>query len=927
MRRRFGRRRRGADEGRRALDPVRELGRVVEAGLIACDGLDPLPADEVPPTLAAVGAGQRSDGEALLVGVAPHSGADAWLAALAAAARRARTEGFAGEVIAVSAAWPAVARQRLALLGEVPFQVRALAEADAAGGAPVAAERARSARPRSVEDAARALSDGAARALFERAAAALAGLAAKHDGTLWLGPGEASLVLLGRQVARLDAEGRGLRIEVCAPRRESIPLPGPELADALDRLEGSLRKYLTDRKVRDGEPGTRAAWAARLAQHAGVRDTVRWPGGGGDPDPIDFVGVDGEGRVTLGVARAALTLEALGPVLDGVAALRPDLPAVLGRASAPVRFDAVRLLLAGERVDQAVELVRTCLALDVDVLEIGDSSFRTRPVPSLSAAAASPREAPVARAPEPAPAPAEPATPEESGDETAPRRFEEVSLFDLVEGEEGAGARRRRRSRRRGRGGRGRGAADAERSESGDDEASDDDESEPVAESVAESISEAEEAEPARAPGRRGRRRRRGRGRGRKPLMVESAEEGSDEDDEEEEDQIDRALEAMEADVPDFEELPEASYDDEEEGEPETESDGDRWRREREARRRARIAKTQPEPEPATGSSRPSRRRAALVAHADRESIGAAVLLAREVRLVEGIWVYPQSDLMTFFRGVTTDLREDTPIYVVGFTASPARDTLQAASLYRDRLTWFDHHDWPPEDLLGLREVIEAESVHVDDRAGSSLALVLGHCTRRSRFSDKLVDLLTGRFSRHDYERWGRLWWSRLGDIADQTGERRSALEPLLVGRPSDLAREAERAPEPPMPAELAYVSERDFRLIHFGGYVLVLVPTPAPLDVYLTARIARERYGAQLSLGWVEGEDRLVLAGEDGTSRRVLDFGALADHLAAKFDWVEALSDADHVARVRIAGLGEHPERLEEVVVEIAMGRSILEG
>ena len=129
------------------------------------------------------------------------------------------------------------------------------------------------------------------------------------------------------------------------------------------------------------------------------------------------------------------------------------------------------------------------------------------------------------------------------------------------------------------------------------------------------------------------------------------------------------------------------------------------------------------------------------------------------------------------------------------------------------------------------------------------------------------------------------------------------------------------------MPEELAYVSERDFRLIHFGGYVLVLVPTPAPLDVYLTARIARERYGAQLSLGWVEGEDRLVLAGEDGTSRRVLDFGALADHLAAKFDWVEALSDADHVARVRIAGLGAHPERLEEVVVEIAMGRSILEG
>jgi hypothetical protein len=55
-----------------------------------------------------------------------------------------------------------------------------------------------------------------------------------------------------------------------------------------------------------------------------------------------------------------------------------------------------------------------------------------------------------------------------------------------------------------------------------------------------------------------------------------------------------------------------------------------------------------------------------------------AIVLARDVRLVESFWVYPQADLMTFFRSVATDLRDETPMFLVGFAASPpARDTLR----------------------------------------------------------------------------------------------------------------------------------------------------------------------------------------------------------------------------------------------------------
>jgi hypothetical protein len=303
-------------------------------------------------------------------------------------------------------------------------------------------------------------------------------------------------------------------------------------------------------------------------------------------------------------------------------------------------------------------------------------------------------------------------------------------------------------------------------------------------------------------------------------------------------------------------------------------------------------------------------------------------VLARDVRLVESFWVYPQEDLMTFFRSIATDLRDQTPIFLVGFTASPPfRDTLQAASLYRGRLDWFDHHDWPPEDLGALREALGAEHVHVSPGGDSSLAAVIGGRTRRSRFSDKLVELVTGRFSQHDYERWGRWWWHHVQEIASRRGDRKSDLEPLLAGRPSDLARQVAQRPEPPLPPELAYVAERDFRLVHFAGFVMVVLEVPPELDLHLCARIARERYEAQLSLASRPGEELIVLGGDDSRARRGLDLGSMTEHLATKHDWIEALPDDDHVARMRVRGLHDEPGRFDELITEIAMGRSIVEG
>ena len=98
-------------------------------------------------------------------------------------------------------------------------------------------------------------------------------------------------------------------------------------------------------------------------------------------------------------------------------------------------------------------------------------------------------------------------------------------------------------------------------------------------------------------------------------------------------------------------------------------------------------------------------------------------------------------------------------------------------------------------------------------------------------------------------------------------------------------------------------------------------------MDLHFTARIARERYDAQLSLAYREGEEMVALGGDEGRSRRGLDLGGMASHLVSKHEWIEALPDDDYVARVRVIGLWQHSERLDEVVAEIAMGRSIVEG
>ena len=107
----------------------------------------------------------------------------------------------------------------------------------------------------------------------------------------------------------------------------------------------------------------------------------------------------------------------------------------------------------------------------------------------------------------------------------------------------------------------------------------------------------------------------------------------------------------------------------------------------------------------------------------------------------------------------------------------------------------------------------------------------------------------------------------------------------------------------------------------------MVVVPVPAEFDLQFASRVARERYAAELSLSFVEGEELMVFGGDEGRTKRNLDMLSMASHLAGKHEWIEKLPSDDFVARVRIHGFAAHPDRLDEVISQIAMGRSILEG
>lgn len=332
---------------------------------------------------------------------------------------------------------------------------------------------------------------------------------------------------------------------------------------------------------------------------------------------------------------------------------------------------------------------------------------------------------------------------------------------------------------------------------------------------------------------------------------------------------------------------------------------------------------TEEEPEAALEKEPPRirRPRAAIVVKSDVDAILAGLVLARDRRHVALFWVCPQEGLMDFFKTGATDLAEDVDICLVGFTAQPVpKDLLQTAEIYRGRIQWIDHHRWPVEDLEALRRAVGDDAIVIVEGAGGPLAAVVRVTERRSRFTDKLVDLWAHRLSENDMRKWGYRVAALLRRLASSSGDRRQEIVPILAGKPSSLPEPGEIYAE-----EEAWLRSHAPRVVYFGQYQMAVLHVPQHLDAAELGRRARLGTGARLSLVTRDGEETVTLVA--GEEKRSMNLQGLGEQLAARLSWVEPRPGGDRALRVAVDDLSRHPERLEVLISEIARSKSILYG
>ncbi len=315
------------------------------------------------------------------------------------------------------------------------------------------------------------------------------------------------------------------------------------------------------------------------------------------------------------------------------------------------------------------------------------------------------------------------------------------------------------------------------------------------------------------------------------------------------------------------------------------------------------------------------RARAGIIVRDDPDCILAALVLARDRRSVVSFRICTQEGLMDFFRGPATDIPENTDVLLVGFTPHPhPTDTLNTAELFRGRLQWFDHHEWAIEDLERLREAIGDDAVLVVEGASGPLPAVARTTERRSRFTDKLVELSGRRLSEGDMEKWGYRVIGLIASMASRPGEYRAEIAPLLSGKAAELPKF-----ESVYQDEIAWIEEHDARIVHFGEYQMAVVRVPPNLDAGEIARRVRLTTGARLSLSSREGEALLLLGCNE--ERRPINVVGLADHVGAQVAWAHPRQGGDRVGRIEVDELQGNPERIDTLIVEMVRNRSVLHG
>ncbi len=351
----------------------------------------------------------------------------------------------------------------------------------------------------------------------------------------------------------------------------------------------------------------------------------------------------------------------------------------------------------------------------------------------------------------------------------------------------------------------------------------------------------------------------------------------------------------------------------------------------------------QAQPEPAVARERIPRpvlrlepkHPAVIVSHYDRDGIISNIVLARTLPEVAAQRFMNSEDLLTLF--FTPEMQAGLPeVYDLYITDLRFRPSTRVAPDVRDAFVdqlrnhaggvyWFDHVYWQDVDRRDMETAIGRTHLVIAPKERTAAEVVKNALKLRDPFSDRLIEMLYGKLPAGDHATWGKNWLSVIDYLRNSLDRIESAVKPLVEGRPEEvnpaLLEEGNRKEQE---AE-AYVTSRDFRVVIFGSYKMVVVDLPDKDTFNYTSvtQKVRDRYRAQLSIT-AFGDGETILIANSFASRQGMNMSLIKEHLTKRFDWLKPIQGHENVITLRVADLPAKRERLDMVINEIVRNRSL---
>ncbi len=342
------------------------------------------------------------------------------------------------------------------------------------------------------------------------------------------------------------------------------------------------------------------------------------------------------------------------------------------------------------------------------------------------------------------------------------------------------------------------------------------------------------------------------------------------------------------------------------------------------------------------GSTRPERpvfriegkNPAVIVSHYDRDGIIASLVLARAVPNVVAQRFMSSEDFITLFYTpeIQAGLPEVYDLYVTdlrirasGRLAPEVRDAfLDRIRKHKGNIYWLDHVYWQDVDRREMEASIGKANLVITPRERTAALVVKRALKIQDEFSDKLIDLLHGELEESEYNAWGKGWLSIIDYLRVDLDPIEPALRALREGRPEDMDRDLlEEGMRREAEAE-SYVASRDFRVVIFGSYKLVIVDLADKKGFNYTSvtQKVRERYRAQLSITAFGDADTIIIA-NSFSDRKGMNMNVLKEHLTKRFEWLRPVQGHENVITLKVEDLPSRRERLDVIINEIVRNRS----